>query len=90
MVNALTVKSLRENGYQVTVRHNRVYTEDGQLSARGGSTVVDLISPTGKMLHGEALCSVKDGYNKRYGVKLAIERAFMDSFVRKGRKKNEV
>ena len=44
-------------------------------SVRGGATYVTLTSPTGEVLEGLARCSIRDNYDKRRGVQIAIGRA---------------
>jgi hypothetical protein len=44
-------------------------------SAKGGETVVEITLPDGREARGEAFCSLKDGYNKKTGVSLAVSRA---------------
>lgn len=45
------------------------------LLARGGSTDVAITSPTGENVRAIAVCSDKDGYNKKRGVMIALGRA---------------
>lgn len=40
----------------------------------GGRTVVEVLQSDGRQLRGEATCSVKDNFNRRLGVKIAIGR----------------
>jgi len=60
-----TVASLREKGWEVEVLH-----------IRGGETKVTVIprEPTCHAL-GVAYCSVRDPYNKKIGVAIALGRA---------------
>lgn len=78
-----TVKHLRQSGYKVRVCHTRHYDNivkfdtglTKALSAKGGKTVVQITTPEGKDISGEAICSKEDSYNKKLGVKIAIGRA---------------
>lgn len=45
------------------------------ISAVGGETRVEILTPKGESFTGIAKCSNKDNYNKKYGVELALERA---------------
>lgn len=79
----LTIHQLRKQGYKVRVHHQRetldVLTLTGInkfLSARGGSTTIELTTPDGKTAIGESRCSLQDNFCRRTGSKLALERAF--------------
>lgn len=83
-MNNLTVKSLRQQGYKVRVLHHRDYAyvhppekfdRVKRLMQKGGKTEVQILSPDGKSSEGIALCSPKDNYNKKLGVKIALNRA---------------
>ena len=84
-----TVQELRNAGYKVRVLHNRLYngyykwqvvnskTEaDGPIDpdTKGGSTQVIIDSPNGEHFDGVAICSKKENYNKKLGVRIAIGR----------------
>lgn len=43
--------------------------------AKGGSTEVIIDSPTGEHFHGLAICSRKENYNKKLGVRIALGRS---------------
>ena len=65
---------------------NRADQYDPQdVSPMGGRTRVE-ITPSeigvmaGRTMIGEAECSIKDNYNRKYGVQLAIDRAIL-SFI---------
>ena len=45
------------------------------LQGRGGETRVEILTPEGKEIWGGASCSIRDSYNKRTGVSLALKRA---------------
>lgn len=42
--------------------------------AKGGSTQVVIDSPNGEHFEGHAICSKKENYNKKLGVKIALGR----------------
>lgn len=42
---------------------------------KGGSTQIIIDSPEGKHFQGLAICSKKDNYNKRIGVRIALGRS---------------
>lgn len=42
---------------------------------KGGSTEIVIDSPTGRHYQGLAICSKKDNYNKKLGVKIALGRS---------------
>lgn len=87
----MTVQQLRNNGYKVKVLHNRLYNgyhkwqvgdrdyvkNYGPLDpdAKGGSTQVIIDSPTGQHFQGLAICSKKENYDKKMGVKIALGRS---------------
>lgn len=85
----LTVAQLRKMGYQVEVRHSRnvdIVNGEAVVSPLGGETHVKITTPNGKELEGHAVCSVKDNYCKREGVRYCIERAFTSYFLPKTKK----
>jgi hypothetical protein len=69
-----TVKQLRQSGNKVRVFHIR-NMKDGAVDPRGGTTRVEITLSDGINIIGEALCSLKDNYNKKTGVKIALGRA---------------
>jgi hypothetical protein len=87
----MTIEELRNSGYKVKIFHNRLYNgyhawqngrrvygyTDGIIGpdTKGGSTEVIIQTPTGERLHGIAICSTEDNYNKKLGVKIAFGRA---------------
>ena len=85
--NKMNVEQLRKSGYKVRVIHSRrgktMQRMDGgvvqTLSERGGMTVVQVRTPDGEELEGVALCSSKDNFNCRLGVKIALGRALTRS-----------
>jgi hypothetical protein len=42
--------------------------------AKGGSTQIIIDSPTGQHFQGLAICSKKENYNKKMGVRIALGR----------------
>jgi hypothetical protein len=86
----MTVQQLRNMGYKVKVLHNRLYNgyhawqvgghEHIQQNApvdpdsKGGSTHIIIDSPTGEHFQGLAICSKKENYNKKMGVRIALGR----------------
>lgn len=85
--NSMTVEQLRKSGYKVRVIHTRrgktMPRLDGGMvqtvSERGGKTVVQVRTPDGEELEGVAVCSVKDNFNRRLGVRIALGRALTRS-----------
>jgi hypothetical protein len=87
----MTVQQFRNTGYKVRVLHCRLYkgvelSYSDLLSvyrtsikpkpdAKGGSTQVIIDSPDGKHFIGEAICSKKENYNKKMGVRIALGRS---------------
>ena len=83
----MNVKELRNAGYKVKVLHNRLY--DGiylwqthsprpsysEADSKGGSTTVIIDSPDGYHFEGHAICSNKENYNKKLGVRIALGRS---------------
>lgn len=87
----MTVQQLRNMGYKVRVLHCRLYNgyHTWQVGgheyiqrnapvdpdAKGGSTQVVIDSPTGEHFQGLAICSKKENYNKKMGVRIALGRS---------------
>mgnify|MGYP006355039505 CR=1 FL=1 len=69
-----SVKQLRQSGYKVRVYHQREKKGEN-ISPLGGATKVEITTPDGKDLVGEAICSKRDNYNKKVGAAIAIGRA---------------
>jgi len=76
-----TVKALRQNGWKVRVLHHRIIDDRnlGEIYPKGGKTQIIIDSPVGEHFEGIALCSIKDLYNKKMGVKIALGRALFNS-----------
>lgn len=87
----MTIQQLRNMGYKVRVLHNRLYNgyHKWQVGAvesayrygpidpdsKGGSTQVIIDSPNGEHFQGLAICSKKENYNKKMGVRIALGRS---------------
>jgi hypothetical protein len=87
----MTVQQLRNNGYKVRVLHCRLYNcyHTWQVGSheyikrnapvdpdsKGGSTQIIIDSPSGEHFRGLAICSKKENYNKKMGVKIALGRS---------------
>lgn len=85
-----TVRQLRKDGYKVRVLHHRskkmVQSTNNPYGHKveiihnlGGSTEVIIDGPNGDHYKGVAVCSNKDNYNKKLGVKIALGRALLGS-----------
>lgn len=78
-----TVKSLRQKGYRIKVLHSRREAwdeENGVIDRRyhekGGSTEVRIFSDSNKWITtGNSVCSIKDNYDRKQGVRIALGRA---------------
>jgi len=75
----MNVSELRSNGFKVRVLHHRKWNLCG-ISNLGGRTIVQIKTPEGQELEGEAICSKEDNYNKKLGVSIAIGRALKKRF----------
>lgn len=77
----VTVKNLRQSGWKVRVLHHRIDDSRilGEIFPKGGKTQVVIDSPVGEHFEGIAVCSDKDLYNKKMGVKIALGRALFNS-----------
>lgn len=86
MTNAEQIAHLRENGNKVYIHHRRIfrpvvleqgegYVVEERMLPRGGETIVEVITPDGQTLTGNAKCSLKDSFNKKMGLKIALGRA---------------
>ncbi len=85
-----TVRTMREAGIEVKIKHSRIHPELGlqrvadlfdigvagtTFAAHGGATEAYLTLPSGKTLQGFALCSKSDPWERKVGLRLAIENA---------------
>jgi hypothetical protein len=81
-----TIKELRQKGYKVRVMHSRHYDTKHkvsgtvlELSARGGSTTIELTTPDKQhSVFGKAVCSNQDNFNRKTGNSIAIGRALKE------------
>lgn len=94
----MTIQQLRNNGYKVRVHHNRLYKGyykwqvvnrdhmryDGPIDpdSKGGSTEITIDSPDGHHFKGMAICSNKENYNKKLGVRIALGRSGIHDYLR--------
>ncbi len=73
----MTVQQLRNNGYKVRVLHCRLY--NGYHTWQNGSREYIQqnapVDPDGKHFRGLAMCSKKENYNKKMGVRIALGRS---------------
>lgn len=81
------ISELRQNGYRIYIFHERIRKNrwvnvncttkvlQEVISPKGGSTVVELISPEGDKFIGIADCNNRDCYNKKRGLAIALGRA---------------
>jgi len=75
----LSVKKLRREGWKVRVLHCRFYNVvNGEFfpTAKGGNTRIELTTPSGEDFYGDAVCHPLENYNKKEGVRIALERAY--------------
>ena len=79
-----SVNELRKSGYNVRVCHSRycqdelvsyIDTEPCNFNARGGLTTIQITTPDGTVLNGQARCSREETFSKKLGVRIAIGRA---------------
>jgi len=78
-----SIKELRQTGYKVRVMHERdsikIQTINGIrnfYNARGGSTTIQITTPTGITIEGKSRCSEKENFCRKTGNRIAMERAF--------------
>ncbi len=88
---AATIESLRKHGFRVRTNVFRYSSKHGKklipiscfrmmnyqhlILPKGGKVQVVIYGDDGKAHIGESLCSVNDMFNRREGLKIAIERA---------------
>ena len=82
----MTVHDLRKKGYKVQVLHNRVFDRKGRkpvIEPRGGNTVVLLYNRKRTKLLGTgfARCNSEDNYNRKLGVKYALDNLLLSDVV---------
>ena len=69
-----TVQQLKDIGYKVKVIHDRIIN-GGIIQPKGGLTKVFITDNNGHTCEGISKCSLKDNFNKRLGLSIAIGRA---------------
>jgi len=84
-----TIKSLRQAGNKVRCVHSRYKLGDNQLfsmydlrkagcsialNSRGGFTQIDVTTKDGKDFSASAKCSLRDSFNRRTAVSIALGR----------------
>lgn len=86
-----TVESLRKDNFKCKVFHYRydkikgellprnAFSDTGLMSSFGGATEISILTPNGEELKGEAVCSKKDQFNRKLGLKIAIARALKNN-----------
>jgi hypothetical protein len=77
-----TIATLRRSGYKVRVLHTRNYKKVlkicgifEELSAKGGLTRIEITTPSGEDVWGEAVCSKEDNWDRKLGISIALGRA---------------
>ena len=81
----MTIKELRQSGYKVRVIHTRNIDKIQKIggvahviSNFGGHTKIEVTTPDmQKTTIGEAVCSIKENFNKRIGNSIALGRAIV-------------
>lgn len=72
----VTKNTSKRQSQKIKLENVYALTENGLgISPFGGKTTLDIVSPDGATYHSDAECSVKDVYNKRLGIKIALGRA---------------
>jgi hypothetical protein len=71
-----TIEELRKSGYKVRVIHGKVDETDPHYHLSCNKTRIEITTPDGKELIGEARCSKGDQYNRKIGNRIALGRAF--------------
>lgn len=61
--------------YSRSVAEQCGFVHSKNVYGNGGLTIVEVHTPDGEVYHGEAHCSLEDGYCKRRGVQMALGRA---------------
>lgn len=87
----MNVESLRKLNWKVRVTHKRLYrTKNGPLilgrfeldqalepDSKGGITIIEISRPDSDLrFTGVAECSLKDNFNRKTGVNIALGRAY--------------
>jgi hypothetical protein len=94
MENIKSVHQLRKDGYQIRILHYRVSNDKplnefnlvhsslvsgDQVYSHGGLTIAQVKHKDGRETEGQARCSIKDNFNRKLGVKIALNRAFINA-----------
>lgn len=92
----MTIRELRNAGYKVKILHNRLYNGVhiwqrqvepvdycGPIDPdpKGGSTTIIIDSPFGDHFEGHAVCSRKENYHKKMGVRIAMGRSGIFNYL---------
>lgn len=83
-----TIQQLRQEKYKVRVMHFRYLGDFKSILPRreingkwdiinpfGGKTIIEITTPDGKDIRGEAFCSKKDQFNRKIANQIALGRA---------------
>lgn len=67
---------------KVLLSRKEYYYDDGiqysdDILPKGGETIIEITTPAGYEYEGVALCSKKDAFNRKEGVRIALERALV-------------
>ena len=54
----------------------REHKKGCDMNGRGGKTVITLTTPNGKTVTASSVCSLRDNFNRKLGVRIALSRAF--------------
>lgn len=93
----MNVKTILENlGYKIFIKHERFYQHVGPITRNkaeilginhstvcphGGKTTVDIYFDNHLIGHGVAECSHKDGFNRKVGREIALQRALENNVM---------
>lgn len=70
------IKELKEEGYEVRIRHARLRGKQHELKPKGGLTYVYITDKENKTLGiGKSVCSREDNFNRKLGATIALGRA---------------
>ena len=76
-----TLRVIGDPTHLVEEREFRKVGKGCDLNGQGGYTTVELTPPNGQpMQRGTSACSFKDNFNRKLGVRIALNRAF-DKFT---------
>ena len=79
-VKVLHFRYPTKNSDLVPIRDMQIETEKGwkyqfNPEERGGKTEIFITTKDGKELHGEALCSKKENFSRKLGLRISLARA---------------